>query len=195
MADEVSGAAGHTASAEAYEDFDGFVRGSTRQLLRAAYLLTGDQLLAEDLVQAALCRTYLSWSHLDRSGNAYAYTRKIMYRLQVDWWRRRRVVDHLTATVPDVQGADPADVLLQRLSVSSVLAKLPPRQRAVLTLRFLEDLSEADVASLLGCSTGTVKSQTSKAIAKLRQIWPALSDASHWETGQHGGKEHHVEPR
>jgi RNA polymerase sigma-70 factor (sigma-E family) len=159
-------------------DFVEFVRGRSGSLLRAAFVLTGDQGLAEDLVQSALARTHLAWRRLAETGNAEAYTRKIMYHLQVDWRRRKRFVESTLADVPQAIGGDATDAVLVRLAVAGALRKLTPRQRAVLTLRFFEDQTEAEAALTLGCSVGTVKSQTFKALAKLRMLCPDLGPQS-----------------
>ncbi|WP_033343570.1 SigE family RNA polymerase sigma factor [Catenuloplanes japonicus] len=148
-------------------DFDDFVRSRTPALLRAAYLLTGDQHLAEDLVQSALARAHRAWHRLEQVGNAEAYTRKIMYHLQVSWWRRRRIAEVLPGDLPD-RGHNDDSAL--RITLRAALLRLPPRQRAVIVLRFFEDRTEAETADLLGITVGTVKSQSSKALAKLRTL-------------------------
>lgn len=160
-------------------EFDSFVRARTPALLRSAYLLTGDQHLAEDLVQSALARTHRSWGRLHDTGNAEAYTRRIMYHLQVSWWRRRRVRESVTGEVPEPRRHDVTDHASQtslRLTLRDALARLSAKQRAVLVLRFFEDRSEAEAAELLGVTVGTVKSQTSKALAKLRAVAPELAE-------------------
>lgn len=124
-------------------EFDSFVRTRTPALLRSAYLLTGDQHLAEDLVQSALARTHRSWRRLHHSGNAEAYTRKTMYHLQVSWWRRGRVAESLAGEVPEPRrrGGEPdhAQQTTLRLTLRAALLKLSAKQRAVLVLRFFED--------------------------------------------------------
>ncbi|WP_089154798.1 SigE family RNA polymerase sigma factor [Micromonospora sp. NBS 11-29] len=161
-------------------EFDSFVRTRTPALLRSAYLLTGDQHLAEDLVQSALARTHRSWSRLHDSGNAEAYTRKIMYHLQVSWWRRRRVAESMPGDLPEPRGGgsapDHAQQTTLRLTLRAALARLSAKQRAVLVLRFFEDRSETEAADLLGVTVGTVKSQTSKALVKLRSVAPELAE-------------------
>jgi RNA polymerase sigma-70 factor (sigma-E family) len=159
-------------------EFDSFVRGRTPALLRAAYLLTGDQHLAEDLVQSALARTHRRWAHLHDTGNAEAYTRKIMYHLQVSWWRRPKVAESMPGELPEPRrrGTDHADVTSTRVALQRALLKLSPKQRAVLVLRFFEDHSEAETAELLGVAPGTVKSQTAKALARLRTVAPELGE-------------------
>lgn len=130
-------------------------------------------------MQSALIRTHRSWRKLHRSGNAEAYTRKVMYHLQVAWWRRRsRVAESLAAEPPEPrdQGTDHATATTLRLSLQQALLRLTGKQRAVLVLRYFEDRSEAEAADLLGVTIGTVKSQTSRALARLRVIAPELSD-------------------
>jgi RNA polymerase sigma-70 factor (sigma-E family) len=168
-----------TQSADA--DFTAYVRSSTPGLLRAAYLLTGDQHLAEDLVQNALVRTHRAW-HRIREGNPDAYARKVMYHEQIAWWRRRRVPEALSANLPEPRRAaagDEAGGVVVRLTVREALLRLGPRQRAVLILRFVEDRTEAETAELLGITVGTVKSQTAKALARLRSIAPELVGSPH----------------
>src|SRR5689334_552097 len=159
------------------DEFDSFVRARTHALLRSAYLLTGDQQLAEDLVQSALTRTHLAWRRLEDIGNAEAYARRTMYHLQVSWWRRPRVAEVLPGLVPERPGGDdPAGSVSLRLALRAALLRLPARQRAVLVLRFFEDRTESEIADVLGISIGTVKSQTFKALARLRTIAPELAD-------------------
>jgi RNA polymerase sigma-70 factor (sigma-E family) len=161
-------------------EFDAFVRARTPSLLRSAYLLTGDQHLAEDLVQNALIRTHRSWSRLHHAGNAEAYTRKVMYHLQVAWWRRGKVAESLSGEVPESRRrsseGDHATYTAVRLTLQAALLKLTNSQRAVLVLRFFEDRSEAEAAEILRVSVGTVKSQTAKALARLRTIAPELNE-------------------
>jgi RNA polymerase sigma-70 factor (sigma-E family) len=161
-------------------EFDSFVRTRTPALLRSAYLLTGDQYLAEDLVQSALARTHRSWRRLHHASNAEAYTRKTMYHLQVSWWRRGRVAESLSGDLPEPRrrGGDPdhAQQTTLRLTLRAALLKLSTKQRAVLVLRFFEDRTEAETAEMLGVALGTVKSQTAKALARMRTVAPELAD-------------------
>jgi RNA polymerase sigma-70 factor (sigma-E family) len=156
--------------------FNSFVRARTPALVRSAYLLTGDQHLAEDLVQSALARTHRSWRRLRDTGNAEAYTRTVMYHLQVSWWRRRRVREFTPGDLPDIQHGDHAGPTAVRLTLRAALQKLSAKQRAVLVLRFFEDRSEAEAADVLGVTVGTVKSQTARALARLRVVAPELSE-------------------
>jgi RNA polymerase sigma-70 factor (sigma-E family) len=151
------------------DEFEGFVHARSPALLRSAYLLTGDQQLAEDLVQSALARTHRAWGRLEHSGNAEAYTRRVMYHLQVGWWQRRRW--HETPLEgADFAQPDGSEPVADRIDLRRALLRLAPRQRAVVVLRFFEDRSEAETARVLDCSVGTVKSQTAKALARLRKI-------------------------
>lgn len=146
------------------EDFDDYVRTRGRALWRAAFLLTGDAHEAEDLVQAALAKTYLRFDEL---GERYdAYLRTTMYRTYCSWWRRLWRGERPTERLPETPSADPAAE--SRVDSLRALEELPPRQRAVIVLRFFEDRSVADVAELLGVSEGTVKSSTNRGCAALR---------------------------
>lgn len=156
-----------------------FVRARSQSLLRSAYLLTGDQHLAEDLVQEALARTHRAWSRLHLSGNAEAYARKVMYHTQVSVWRRRRVAEILPGELPEPAGsasADHADAAAQRVMIERALLSLSPRQRAVVVLRYFEDHTETEAAELLGVSVSTVKTQAARALDRLRTLVPALRD-------------------
>ncbi|MFI9462045.1 SigE family RNA polymerase sigma factor [Streptomyces xiamenensis] len=153
------------------EEFQGFVRSRWPRLVRTAYLLTGDAHLAEDVAQNALTKVYRSWHRVRSSDNPDAYVRRVLVSAHQDRFRKRRVREHLTDLPPDVLAA-PDDLARadERAMLSEVLLKLPKRQRAVVVLRYWEDLSEAEVAAVLGCSVGTVKSQSAKALAKLRLL-------------------------
>jgi RNA polymerase sigma-70 factor (sigma-E family) len=148
-------------------DFDEFVAARSSALLRTAYLLTHDHGRAEDLLQTALAKAWFSWSRIDSSPEAYV--RRILVTTYASWWRRRWNGEQATDEMPDSGREDGrADVDLW-----TALGRLPRRQRAVVVLRYFEDLTETETARVLGCSVGTVKSQTAKAFAKLR-IDPAL---------------------
>jgi len=158
-------------------DYADFVRSRTHALLRSAYLLTGDQHLAEDLVQEALARTHRSWARLERAGNAEAYARKIMYHAQVSIWRRPKVAEALPGDLPDApagRGDDPAEAAAQRVSLQRALLQLSAKQRAVIVLRFFEDHTEVEAARMLGVSVSTVKTQCARALDRLRTLVPDL---------------------
>ncbi len=148
------------------EEFRDFVRSRSPSLLRTAFQLTGHRGDAEDLVQTALLRTYVAWQRGNSPDDPYAYTRRILYNSFSRSRRKRRVIElgGLDADVAQSLGGQPED----RDVLRRALASIPPRQRAVLVLRFYEDLSVEQVADLLGISAGTVKSQTSKALSRLR---------------------------
>jgi RNA polymerase sigma-70 factor (sigma-E family) len=151
-------------------DFEAFVRARHLALLRFAHALSGDADLAADLVQDALVRTGLAWSRVRRKDDPEGYVRRIVVTRYVSWWRRLRR-ERLVAAVPEAAyDAAPGgpDETLWRL-----LATLPPRQRAVIVLRFYEDLTEVEVARVLDCSVGTVKSNGSRGLARLRQALTA----------------------
>ncbi len=151
----------------ARREFADFVAARSGALIRVAYVLTGDQHAAEDLLQTALTKAAARWGRIHTAPEAYL--RQVMYREQVSGWRRRaRHRETTMADLPD-QAAAAADISAEtRLSVQQALRALPARKRAVLVLRYFEDLPEAQVASILGCSVGTVRSQTHKAITQLR---------------------------
>jgi RNA polymerase sigma-70 factor (sigma-E family) len=165
-------AGGEDGVAPTREAFEQFVVARSGGLLRTAYLLTQDVHLAEDLLQTALAKAWRSWSRVET--NPDGYVRKILVNTYATWWRRRWNGEHPTEVLPEAAAADDAARDGLPLDVRSALARLPKRQRAVVVLRFFEDLSEAETARLLECSRGTVKSQTSKALAKLR-VDPTLS--------------------
>ena len=148
-------------------DFTTFVADRGQSLLRIAHALTGDRRAAEDLVQGALAKAYARWPRIH--GDAEAYVRRIIYNDRISGWRRTgRHREVTVAEVPDRAYAD-HDVA-ERLAVRDALLSLPPRQRAVLILRFLEDRSVEETAEALGCRPGTVASQTSRALVKLREM-------------------------
>ena len=147
--------------------FEEFVGARSNALQRFGYLLTSDWALAEDLLQTALARAYQRWSRI-RSDNPETYVRKIMVNTWASWWRRRWRAEVPTDAVPETPAPDQYADADRRELVRAALAALPPRQRAVLVLRYHEDLTEHQVASLLGVTAGTVKSQTARALARLR---------------------------
>lgn len=135
-------------------------------LQRTAYLMVGDLQLAQDLVQEALTKTYVAWPRLRDPQNAEAYARRVLTTTAIDWFRRRSSAERPTDTMPERRTAMP-DVDT-RLVLWEAVQALPPRQRAAVVLRFYEDLTEAQTAAAMECAVGTVKSQVSVALAKLR---------------------------
>ncbi|MFN2537630.1 MAG: SigE family RNA polymerase sigma factor [Mycobacteriales bacterium] len=148
--------------------FSEYVVARSAALLRTAYLLTGNRTDAEDLLQTTLAKTYLAWDNIRDRAATDGYVRRTMVNTQTSIWRRHKP-EALYDEPPDRPGRDAhADSDLHD-ALWSALAKLGRKQRAILVLRYYEDLSEADTAALLGVSVGTVKSTTSRALAALRQ--------------------------
>jgi RNA polymerase sigma-70 factor (sigma-E family) len=145
-----------------------FVEVAWQRHLRLAVLLTGDRWQAEELLQDSLVKIYERWRRLSRTNDLHAYLRKVLVNGHTSAWRRRRR-ERLVAQVPDRAGHDGA-ASADALALRDALRALPPKQRAVVVLRHYEDLSEREIAQMLGCSTGTVKSQHFKALAKLRHL-------------------------
>ncbi len=145
-------------------EFDAFVVSRSPALLRTAYLLVRDQGLAEDLLQASLTKTWLAWGRIH--GDPEPYVRRVMLTTQVSLWRRLWNRELPTADFPDLPSD--ADAAVDSGDLWEALGHLPRRQRAVVVLRYYEDLTETETARLLGCSVGTVKSQCAKALAKMR---------------------------
>ena len=154
------------------EDFDGFVRARGVALHQTAFLLTGDWALAEDLLQTALARSYLRWGRID---DHEGYVRRVLVNTYSSWWRRRWRGEVPHDVLPDVASDERWADVDTRTALWEALSRLPRRMRAVVVLRFHEDLTEAAVAEALGVSVGTVKSQCAKAMAKLRDD-AALTD-------------------
>ena len=168
-------------------EFREFVTARSAALQRTAFLLAGDWAHAEDLVQVALTKTFLAWRRIADRGAVEAYARRVLVTTATSWWRRRWHGERPTERLPEpAAGDDPAAAHADRELVWALVRRLPPRQRAVLVLRYFEDLSEAETARLLGVSTGTVKSQGARALATLRRELdgdPALVDVM-----RHGGE-------
>jgi RNA polymerase sigma-70 factor (sigma-E family) len=150
----------------AFVEFAQAVRG---QLRRTAYLMCGDWDQASDHVQEGLIRVYVAWPRLTRAGREYAYARKAVVSAVIDHSRRRSSTELPSEMDVEVPArGDLADAVALRAALMSALLGLPLRQRACVVLRYFDDLTVADVAALLGCTEGTVKSQTSRALASLR---------------------------
>jgi len=147
-------------------DFDDFVRARHERLCRVAYVLCGDWQLAEDLVQTALAKTYVA-QRRHRIESLDAYVHRALVNTHHSWWRRKWRGEVATAVLPD-RATDPYDAIDVHATVLAALATLPDRQRAVLALRYLADLSETDTAAALGCPVGSVKSAANRALAALR---------------------------
>ncbi|SCL36577.1 RNA polymerase sigma-70 factor, sigma-E family [Micromonospora pallida] len=151
------------------EEFREFVAARSGALLRTAYLLAGDWATAEDLLQTALTKTYLAWKRNGGIDAVEPYARRVLVNTSTSWWRRRWHGERPTEVLPERAATDEIEQQLDRDALWRHLRALPARQRAVLVLRYYEDLSEAQTAALLGISVGTVKSQTSRALNTLRR--------------------------
>lgn len=151
-------------------EFTAFMAANLTRLTRTAWLLTGDQHHADDLVQHALVRTYAAWSRASR-GDPLAYTRKVMTNRRIDLWRtRRREVLVAPEDVPETSRGDSSAGLAERDRLVAALATLTARQRRVVVLRYVEALSEREVAATLGVPVGTVKSHASRGLSRLRAV-------------------------
>jgi RNA polymerase sigma-70 factor (sigma-E family) len=161
-------------------DYRAYASARMAALRRTAYLLCGDWHHAEDAVQSVLTKLYVHWDKVERKQALDAYVRTMLVRATLEqrrrvWWRRELSVAELPDTV-----AHPSDSTEERLALAAALAQMPPRQRAVIVLRFWEDLDVAQTAAALGCSEGTVKSQSSRGLDSMRRL---LSDP--YLEGQH----------
>jgi RNA polymerase sigma-70 factor (sigma-E family) len=149
-------------------EFSEFAHSRWPGLVRLGYGLTGDRGLAEDLAQTALANAYASWSRVRKADDPDAYLRRILLNSYRGGFRKHRVTEDLTAVLPETATDDPVGSHGDRAAVIAAVAALPPKQRAAVVLRFWLDLTDAQAAAVLGCSVGNVKSQTSRALAKLR---------------------------
>jgi RNA polymerase sigma-70 factor (sigma-E family) len=149
-------------------EFSAYVAARGPALLRMAYLLTGNHADAEDLLQTALAKTYLAWGNILDKGALDGYVRRVLVNTRTSWWRRRRVDEFPTWELPDAPYADGSGEHALHDAVWSALARLPRRQRAMIVLRYYEDLTEPEIATIMEVSVGTVKSTVSRALDKLR---------------------------
>jgi RNA polymerase sigma-70 factor (sigma-E family) len=162
------------------EQFTAFVNDAWRPLYRTAYLLLGEHGAAEDLTQATLTKTYVTWRRIRERDAAHGYARSVLLNEARSMFRRSSWRREVATTDLPESGHEPD--LAARPAVLTALRSLPPRQRAVVVLRYYEDLDVAQTAAALGCSAGTVKSQTSEALSKLRRL---LGDAVLFEGAVH----------
>ncbi|MEU6712790.1 SigE family RNA polymerase sigma factor [Nonomuraea sp. NPDC046802] len=161
-----------------HDGFREFVLARQQALMRTAYLLVGDAHLAEDLLQSVLTKVVGQWPRLAKGGNPEAYTRKALVNQYISW--RRKPAPEMPSANPPEHGVSYDDAALDRIVLRQALARLTRKQRAVIVLRYWEDLTEAQTAEVLGCSIGNVKSQTHHALARLRVLAPELMD-SHFQ--------------
>ncbi len=152
------------------EEFTAFVRVHGRALARTATLLAGDRVAGEDLLQTALAQTYARW-RTSEIEDLEQYVRVVLARAQISWRRRLSSTERPLDVQPEeLPTPDIADRMVDRGVLLAALQQLPPKQRATLVLRFFDDLSEADTAKALGCSTGSVKQHSTRGLAKLRAL-------------------------
>ncbi len=158
-------------------DFIEWATARKRALLGTAYLMVGEHHLAEDLVQEALTKTYVAWPRIRDKSKADAYARRAVTTTAISWWRRRSAREQPHERLPDEVGRDEmAEDVTRRDWVWAELQALPVKQRSAIVLRFYNDLSVADTAYALGCSEGSVKSQVSRGLARLRQTLGDIDD-------------------
>ncbi len=158
-------------------DFDEFFRATWPRLFRTAYAVAGDAASAEDALQGAYAKAFASWRRVSRVEHPEAYVRRIVVNEVLGtrrrgWWQRERPHDSLE---PPGHVVSPELGVVEHDAIWTAVQTLPPRQRAVIVLRYYEDLSEVQIAEVLGCSAGTVKSQASAALANLRRDAADLS--------------------
>jgi RNA polymerase sigma-70 factor (sigma-E family) len=156
-------------SQEDISAFTELVAARSASLFRTAYVVVGDHQLAQDLLQEALVKAYVAWPRLRDVSGAEAYVRRTIVTTAISWSRRRSFHERPVDLVPDRERRDDTEGFAAHDVLWEQVRGLPPRQRAALVLRYYEDLSEADTAALMGCSVGTVKSQVSAALGKLRE--------------------------
>lgn len=159
-------------------DFREYVNTRGRALLRSAYLLTGNLADAEDLVQSALAKTYQAWDRIEDRAAIDGYVRRAIVNTHISWWRRRKVDEYPTDEIPDQPVADTSGDSELRDMLKRAVDRLPQRMRAAVVLRFFEDMTETEVAEVLGVSQGTVKSTISRAVAKLRADRDLLAESA-----------------
>lgn len=153
------------------EDFDEFVAARGRALLRLALMLTGERYAAEDLVQTALAKAFRHWGRVQKADSPEAYVRRIVVREHLTWRRRKSSSEVPSADVdPSLTASDASDERAARDAAWQLLARLPKAQRTVLVLRYYLDLSDESIASLLGCTASTVRSNAARGLAALRPL-------------------------
>lgn len=153
------------------KQFTAYVRTKGPTLLRTARSLTPNPADAEDLLQTALTKTYLAWDRIDDHRAVDGYVRRTLVNTRTSQWRKRRVDEFATDELPEPPPAPVPDLIeqqAQRDALLRAISRLPPRQRAMVVLRYYEDMSEVQTAEALGVSVGTVKSAVSRALGKLR---------------------------
>jgi RNA polymerase sigma-70 factor (sigma-E family) len=161
----------------AEEEFAEFAAAASPRLLRAAYLLCGNPHTAEDLAQTTLAKVFASWRRISRQDAVHAYATRTLMNTYLGDKRRKSSREVITSQLPEPAVEPPAPEL--RMVVLDALATLPPKSRAIVVMRYWADMSVEEVAQLLGCSTGTVKSQSSRALGKLRDVLSETGGGRH----------------
>ncbi len=159
-------------------DFSAFAASRWPGLVRLAFGLTGDRWTAEDIAQTALAKAYVAWRRVSGAADPDAYLRRILVNASNRRFRKRRVAEQ-PGDPPEMAVEGPADLVGERAALLAALRQLPPRQRAVIVLRYWDDLTDAQIATALGCSPGTVRSQLSRALATLRAN-PVFGEGDEW---------------
>ncbi|SBT47112.1 SigE family RNA polymerase sigma factor [Micromonospora auratinigra] len=155
--------------------FEEFVTARGGTLLRFALMLTGDRHQAEDLVQSVLAKAYVRWARVAAMAQPEAYLKQVLVNENLRWWRRRSSRETPVAEPADgPAGSDGPGAYAAREAAWALLGRLPRRQRAVLVLRYYEDLADTQIAEILGCTPGTVRSQAARALATLRAVVPTM---------------------
>jgi RNA polymerase sigma-70 factor (sigma-E family) len=157
-----------------FEDFEDFVTARGDFLVRFAMMLCGDPHRAEDLVQTALARVYPRWGRVSAMDKPEAYLKTVLVHDHLRWWRRRSSSELPVAELREVPTADPSTALAARDAAWRLLGRLPRQQRAVLVLRYYEDLPDTEIAAILRCKPASVRSLASRALATLREALPHL---------------------
>ncbi|MCZ7417556.1 MULTISPECIES: SigE family RNA polymerase sigma factor [unclassified Streptomyces] len=176
----MSAASAVSAASASTPSFTSYVRQRGPVLLRTARSLTADPCDAEDLLQTALTKTYLAWERIEDHRALDGYVRRALINTRTSQWRKRRVDEFTCEELPEPEprpGPDPAEQQAMRDAMWRAVMKLPVRQRAMVVLRYYEDLSEAQTAEIMEVSVGTVKSAVSRALAKLREDPQLTADA------------------
>ncbi|MDX6246791.1 MAG: hypothetical protein QOF10_151 [Kribbellaceae bacterium] len=168
-------------------EFAKFVDGRFIALQRFGYLLTGEWHLAEDLVQTSLAKVWFKRKSLRSAGAMESYTRTVMVNTNIQWWRRKWKGETPTEVLPEPAAPSQYGAVDNRDELLRALAELPRRTRAALVLRYFEDLADADIAQIMGCSTSTVKSQVSRGLARLREHHLLTDVDSHPTTARKEG--------
>jgi RNA polymerase sigma-70 factor (sigma-E family) len=184
--------AGTTSSTRTPLTFTSYVQARGPVLLRTARSLTANPCDAEDLLQTALTKTYLAWERIQDHRALDGYVRKALLNTRTSQWRKRRVDEFACDELPEpepYEGPDPAEAQALRDAVWRAILRLPERQRAMVVLRYYEDLSEVQTAAVMGVSVGTVKSAVSRALVKLREDPQFVSDVLGESAGEGPGEE------